>query len=325
MDVNTRTAAIVVNWNSWQELIRCLDALDRQTKEFQRIVVIDNDSSDPMPDWMLKWQAEKKVEFLILPSNVGFASANNIGIKKAVDCDFVALVNPDAFLDSEWHERMLVAVAEHPTAASFASSLVMANDHTRWDGLGDAYHISGLVWRTAHGRQVNFDHLSEVQVFSPCAAAALYRRQALLEVGGFDEDYFCYVEDVDLGFRLRLLGYSSVLIPQAIAYHVGSASTGGQDSDFSVYHGHRNLVWTYVKDMPGALFWLLLPLHLAMNIATIVWFALGGRGAVILRAKWDALMGIASMWKKRRSIQRSRRCSVGEFWRILEKQIFAEK
>jgi GT2 family glycosyltransferase len=167
--------------------------------------------------------------------------------------------------------------------------------------------------------------LTQSRIFSPCAAAALYRREAILSVGGFDEDYFCYVEDVDLGFRLRLMGYDSVLIPQAIAYHVGSATTGGQKSDFSVYHGHKNLVWTFVKDMPGALFWLLLPLHLLMNLITVTWFVLHGRGAIILRAKWDAMKGIPSILSKRRSIQRTRRCSVVEIWRILDKRLFARR
>jgi GT2 family glycosyltransferase len=324
-ELNMRTAAIVVNWNSWCELDQCLDALDRQSKAFKRTLVIDNNSSVPMPRSLLKWQSEDKVEFMFLPSNLGFAGANNIGIEKATDCDLIALVNPDAFLEPEWHEQMLMCVEKYPTVASFASSLVMANEQARWDGLGDAYHVSGLVWRIAHGRRAEFHRLTEAQIFSPCAAAALYRRDVLLEVGGFDEDYFCYVEDVDLGFRLRLMGYDSMLIPQAIAKHVGSASTGGQDSDFSVYHGHRNLVWTFVKDMPGVLFWLLLPLHPAMNIASVLWFALHGRGPVILRAKRDAITGIPSIWMKRRSIQGSRRCSVGEIWRILNKWFSSRK
>lgn len=133
------------------------------------------------------------------------------------------------------------------------------------------------------------------EVFSPCAAAALYRRSALRAVGGFDEDYFCYVEDVDLGFRLRLAGHKALYVPDAVVHHVGSGTTGGQHSDFAVYHGHRNLVWTFVKNMPGMLFWLLLLLHVMINLATILWFAVKGRGGVILRAKRDALLGLPRM------------------------------
>lgn len=93
---------------------------------------------------------------------------------------------------------------------------------------------------------------------------------------------------------------------QSVAHHVGSATTGGQHSDFSVYHGHHNLVWTFVKDMPGFLFWLLLPLYLMMNVTMVVWFTARGQGRVILRAKRDAWLGLPKMWRKRQRIQKTR-------------------
>lgn len=95
----------------------------------------------------------------------------------------------------------------------------------------------------------------------------------------------------------------------------------GQYDDFSLYRGHRNLVWTFVKNMPGVLFWLLMPLHVLMNVATIVWFALKRRGGVILPAKRDALLGLPKMWRKRREIQTKRVAAVGEIWRALEKRL----
>jgi GT2 family glycosyltransferase len=141
----------------------------------------------------------------------------------------------------------------------------------------------------------------------------------LHELGGFDEDYFCYVEDVDIGFRLRLAGYRCLYVPQSVAHHVGSGTTGGQNSDFSMYYGHRNLVWTFVKNMPGILFWLLLPLHLSLNLVSIIW--LRGRGGVIWRAKRDALLGLPKMWHKRQHIQKTRSASIGEIWQQLDKRL----
>jgi GT2 family glycosyltransferase len=143
----------------------------------------------------------------------------------------------------------------------------------------------------------------------------------LLKVGGFDEDFFCYVEDVDLGFRLRLAGYKSIYVPEAIVYHVGSASTGGRHSDFSIYHGHRNLVWTFIKNMPGILLWVLLPLHLLLNIVSILYFSFIGKGKVILTAKLDAVKGIPSMWRKRHHIQEIRQVSASDIWHVLDKRI----
>lgn len=102
---------------------------------------------------------------------------------------------------------------------------------------------------------------------------------------------------------------------------MGSATTGGQHGDFAMYHGHRNLVWTFVKDVPGMLFWLLLPLHAVMNLASILWFALKGRGGVIFRAKRDALLGLPKMWRKRRAIQSTRIATVREIWRLMDKHV----
>jgi len=121
---------------------------------------------------------------------------------------------------------------------------------------------------------------------------------------------------------MRLAGHRCLLVPDAVAYHVGAATTGNRHSDFAVYHGHRNMVWTYVKNMPGMLFWLLLPAHIAVNIVTIVWFSLRGQATVILKAKRDALCGIPGMWKKRHAIQRKRVISAGEIWKVLDKSFF---
>jgi len=107
-----------------------------------------------------------------------------------------------------------------------------------------------------------------------------------------------------------------------VVHHVGSATTGGQHGDFAVYHGHRNLVWIFVKDMPGILFWLLLPLHLAMNLAALCVFILRGQGRVILRAKRDALSGLPAMWRKRAQVQSMRAVSLGNIWRMLDKTIW---
>jgi len=178
------------------------------------------------------------------------------------------------------------------------------------------------VWRIGHGLPVPTSAESGREVFSPCAAAALYRRSALRELAGFDKDYFCYVEDVDLGFRLRPAGYRCLYVPQSVAHYVGSGTTGGQHSDFAMYHGHRNLVWAYVKNMPGWLFWACLPLHVAMNLITVAVFIKRGKGRVILRAKRDALLGLPKMWRKRREIQENRVASAGQIWRALDKRVF---
>ena len=314
-----KVTVIVVNWNGELFLERCLDALMLQTVKPHEIIVVDNASSDRSVEIVRQFHSAR---LFALKENTGFARGNNLAIEAACpESKWIALINPDAFAEPCWLEALLAAKNTYPLFNVFASKLIRAADHSLLDGVGDAYHMSGRVWRVASGTPVSVFSNCTHEVFSPCAAAALYRRSALREVGGFDEDYFCYLEDVDLGFRLRLMGCLCLYVPQSVARHIGSATTGGQHSDFAAYYGHRNLVWTFVKDMPGALFWLLLPLHLLLNFASIIWFALHGRGGVIMRAKRDALLGLPKILRKRQQIQNARLASIGDIWRVLDKRL----
>jgi GT2 family glycosyltransferase len=146
------------------------------------------------------------------------------------------------------------------------------------------------------------------EVFSASAAAALYRRDAFLAVGGFDERFFCYYEDTDLGFRLRLAGNRCWYVPAAVVQHVGSA-TARRESDFLLYHTHRNIVWTYAKDMPSPLVWLYLPQHVLINVLTLAAFARQRRLRLALSAKLDALRGLPAVLRDRRVVQRRRSAS----------------
>ena len=128
---------------------------------------------------------------IVLEKNTGFACGNNLAIEAASsELEWFALINPDAFAEPRWLEELLIAAESSHEFDVFGSKLVNAADPTLLDGTGDACHISGLVWRTAHGVPVLTLSDSECEIFFPCAAAALYRRSALLEVGGFDEDLF---------------------------------------------------------------------------------------------------------------------------------------
>lgn len=283
------------------------------------IILVDNASADASLDIVRRYPSVRVLE---LSENIGFARGNNMAIEAAAaESVWIALLNPDAFPEPYWLEALLSAARENPDFDVFGSKLVNAADPSVLDGAGDAYHMSGMVWRTGHGVSVSAFSEQSREVFSSCAAAALYRRSALLAVGGFDEDYFCYIEDVDIGFRLRLIGYRCLFVPASVAGHVGSGTTGGKYSEFAMYHVNRNLVWNFVKNMPGVLFWLLLPMHVAMNLVTIVIFTLHGQGRVIWRAKWDAIKGLPMVWRKRRAVQSTRIASVREIWRLMDTRI----
>ncbi len=308
---------IIVNWNGGTFLDDCLARLMRQSLSPARILVMDNGSTDGSAE---RAQQVPGVTVRMLGANLGFSAANNRALDEC-GTDLVALLNPDAFPDKDWLMRLVSAARTYPDVAFFGSRQMVHGLHATLDGIGDVYHISGLVWRDGHTRaQCGADDTAG-EIFSPCACAALYRRDALIRTGGFDENYFCYVEDIDLGFRLRLAGHTCLYVPDAVVHHVGSASSGGQHSDFSIYHGHRNLVWTFIKNMPGVLFWVLLPLHILLNFVTVIHFSTRGQGKVIWRAKRDAIKGIPEMWRKRRSIQADRHATIADIWRVLDKRL----
>lgn len=305
---------IIVNWNSGNLLRECLRHIHLQTILPEQVFVVENASTDgsgEIEDY------SGRVTVLKMESNIGFAAGNN---RALCECKtkFVALLNPDAFPEPEWLEQLLKAANKDIDSASFGSQQLCCKNSLIIDGIGDCYHMSGLAWRNRHGKRIKTEDQIACEIFSPCAAAAIYRRKALLNVGGFDEDYFCYSEDVDLGFRLRLAGYKSMYVPKAVVHHVGSATSGGQRSDFSVYYGHRNIVWTFVKNMPGALFWFLLPFHMLLNIVTIVAFAARGQFDVIFKAKVDAVKKLPHIWAKRKEIQKTKSVSSNSVWKAME-------
>lgn len=317
-----RVLVVIVNYNGGEMVLESLRALRRQTFKAFSTVVVDNHSSDGSAERIAAEFPE--VQLLALQKNTGFAAGNNAALKQVPLAEWVALLNPDAFPRPDWLARMLAAADSNPDFDSFGSRLCSDSEGLTLDGIGDTYHVSGVVWREGHGRAATHQYTDKQSIFSPCAAAAMYRSRCLVEVGGFDEDLFCYVEDVDLGFRLRLAGYRSLYVPDAVVHHLGSGVVGAH-SDFQVYHGHRNLIWVYIKDMPGFLFWLFLPLHIGMNLLGILWFIKRGQGKIILRAKWDAIKGIPHFWRKRSDIQSTRQISAWELLGCLTWSPFKNK
>lgn len=309
-------SVIIVNYNSGRLLEKCLAHVARQTVIPERVLVVDNASTDNSCDGV---DTSGRVTLIRPGENLGFAAGNNLALAQC-RTPLVALLNPDAFPRADWLETLLTAAERNPQYAMFGSRLVSAEKPALLDGDGDCCHVSGLVWREGHMRPVPVA-VTPREVFSPCAAAALYRTEAVREAGGFDADFFCYLEDVDLGFRLRLRGHRCLQVPAAVVYHMGSATTGGQRGEFAVYHGHRNLVWVYFKNMPSGLFWLFLPLHIAMNLVSLGLGFYRGHGRAMARAKIDAVTGIRKTWRKRAQIQRSRNVKAAKILKILDKRL----
>jgi N-acetylglucosaminyl-diphospho-decaprenol L-rhamnosyltransferase len=256
---------VVVNYNGSDYLRGCIASLAHQTHTNFETILIDNASTDGS----LERVGETPDHFRVLKqdANLGFAAANNIGAR-AGRGKWLALLNPDAEAAPDWIEAMLRAVAERPDHRLVASlQIAMINDDVL-DGAGDCYLAYGYAWRGGFGHAAS-EAPQAGTCFAPCGAAALYPRETFLTAGGLDERYFCYHEDVDLGFRLRLMGEKCQFVPTARVRHAGSAITG-RASRFAVFHGMRNGVWTYLKNMPGLLLLPTLPVWLLGLAALLV-------------------------------------------------------
>jgi GT2 family glycosyltransferase len=323
MGSSVSVAVVIVTYNNLATtLTACLDALAKQTLLPTRTIVIDNASPTGFPDDSLT--GRRDIEFIQNSINLGFAGANNQAfelLERDVNIELVALLNPDARPEPEWLEALVDAAQRHPDFDAFASRMMLAGTDNVVDGLGDEYHVCGLAWRGFHGERLRPEHLIEREVFGVCAGGGLYRLRAVNEIGGFDADLFCYLEDVDLSFRLRRVGKRCRYVPGAVVWHMGGESTR-DNLTFRLYYGHRNMIRVYLKNMPTPLLLLTLPAHIAVNLIGLVRSLWRGDFAIVLRAKLDAAREIDAVVAQRRQLQRTASAGSRRLWPHMSKALW---
>ena len=306
-----RARIVIVNFNAGDDLARCLAALRRQSQADFEVKIVDNASSDGslrhVPD-------DARFSAVHAGGNIGFAAGCNLG---AAGCAaaFLVFLNPDAFPEPDWLSALLAAAEKHPDAAMFGSLQLKAANPSLIDGAGDGYSCFGLPWRGGYGtpRGLLPDY---AEAFSPCGAAAMYRTNWFARAGGFDPAFFCYVEDVDLAFRVRLLGGRCLQVNTAVVHHVGGAPLGGE-SDFIIYHSARNRLWTVVKDVPTLLLCIVAPLHVLHAVYLSMRWLGTPRAPAIRRGVRDAIADLPRVWAQRRGIQAAREVSAGAIARAI--------
>ncbi len=298
-------SVLVVAYQSGPTLDLCLKALAAQTWTDFEVVVVDNGSTDGAPQAAAR--AFPDWQHVAAGENLGFAGGVNLAANLARG-RWIALINPDAYAESDWLEELLAGTEAFPAVRCFGSRQLMDENPDLLDGLGDVMSISGIPYRGGY-RNPDPGLTSPGEAFSACGGAMLMERDLFLKLGGLDERLFCYCEDVDLGYRLRLIGEPTIILPKAVVRHEGSAASGGPRSDFAVFHGTRNRLWVFVKNTPPLLFWLSLPLHIA---ATAVLFARDisrGEAGAPWRGIWAAFAGMDTALAMRREAQATRRVS----------------
>jgi N-acetylglucosaminyl-diphospho-decaprenol L-rhamnosyltransferase len=295
---------IIVSYQSGPTLERCLAALRAQTFTDFEVLLVDNASNDGAPQAAVA--VDSAIRFLQPNANLGFAAGNNLAARAARG-RWLVLLNPDAYAQPNWLEALVAGTRRHPDVRCFTSLQMVADEPGLMDGAGDVMTSAGIPFRGGYRRRLP-PNLREGEVFSACGAATMIDRLLFLRLGGFDERFFCYCEDVDLGYRLRLAGEPTLLIPAARVEHVGSASTGVR-SDFAIFHGSRNRIWTFLKNTPPLLLWLTTPLHVAVTAGLLLLHLRRGDAGPVVRGIRAALAreGLDPILASRREIQAGRK------------------
>lgn len=245
---NKKITVIIPNYNGMAYIEKCLSSLQNQTFSDFCVIVVDNASEDGSADFVETSFPE--VKLLRLTENFGFSRAVNEGIRIA-DSPYIILLNNDTAADAKFVEELYLAISGRINAFSVAAKMLQMKHPDKIDGAGDLY--CALGWAFARGKGLNKKHYDkESEVFSACAGAAIYRREVFETIGYFDEFHFAYLEDVDVGYRAKIMGYRNFYTPKAIAYHVGSGFSGSRYNPFKIRLAARNSWYVIYKNMP---FW----------------------------------------------------------------------
>lgn len=298
-------SVIVLNYNGKDLLPECLAALRRQTHRNRELIFVDNGSTDGSADALRSLLAGGEGRLVVLGDNLGFAGGNAEGFKAAAG-EYVALLNNDALPGETWLAELVAAMDSDPAAGTCASLLVARDDPGRIDSAGDGCVTSGHGIKRGSGEPAA-GYSAGGYVFGACAAAVLYRRAMLDDVGFLDADFFLNCEDTDLNFRAQLMGWKCRYVPEAVVRH-GVSTSIGRLSDLGVYHSSRNDEYVWVKNMPAWLMVRYFHHKVVQWFGSFVYFC-------VKRGKWRAWLGgklaaagkLPVLLRKRREIQTRRR------------------
>ncbi len=305
----------IPTYNGRELLAVLLPSLVAQRAGPFRLIVVDDASSDGTVEWLQEcWP---QVEVIAHDRNRGVTAALNSCLQ-ATDTELVALLNNDVELTPNCLQQLVQALEQHPEAAVVGAKLIDYHDRTLLDGAGDIYTWGGEAHRRGQGQRDRGQYERAEEVFSVCAAAAMYRRTALDSVGLFDHRFFANQEDIDWCFRANLAGWTCRYVPEAVAFHMGSATLGREISDFSLFHNWRNGIWVVGKNYPGRALVRHLPDLVLVQARNLAVATRDRRAPVWLRAWSSALRGMPQTLSERRRIQDSRSRSVSRLEALIE-------
>ena len=238
-----RATVIIPNYNGLKFLPACLDSLKSQSRDDFEIVIVDNGSTDGSIEWI----KDNGYEIIEVGFNSGFAGAVNRGIRYAYT-EYVILLNNDTTVDPQYVDMLIKAGDRSRKIFSISPMMIQSNNRHLIDDAGDGLCMLGWGYQRGVGEPIE-DYDISCDIFSACGGGALYRRDVFDKIGLFDEDFFAYLEDIDIGYRAKLAGYHNRYEPRAKVYHIGSATSGSKYNSFKVKLASRNFIYLHHKNL----------------------------------------------------------------------------
>ncbi len=247
-----KVSIITPNYNGEDFLDIYFKSLFNERDYIKEIIIVDNGSTDNSTDIIKKYQKDLEYSLQIVliqnNQNLGFAKATNQGIEKS-QSELILLLNNDVELEKKSIFHLIKSIEKDESIFSVSSKMVQFNNRNLIDDAGDEYTLLAYTKKVGNGQSIN-KYTEEREIFSSCAGAALYRKNLVHSLGYFDENFFAYMEDVDLAYRAQINGYKNLYCPFSIIYHVGSGSSGSKYNEFKIRLAARNNIWVVYKNLP---------------------------------------------------------------------------
>lgn len=240
-----KVSIVIPNYNGESYILDCIKSVYDQIDNKREIIIIDNHSTDRSVSLIKEHYPD--ISLIVNDDNVGFAAAVNQGIL-ASSGEYVILLNNDAFAREGFVKELYECIESDPRIFSVGAKMLQYTNPGIIDNAGDELTIFGWAYQTGNGRPSE-EYNKKRRIFSACAGAAIYRKRVFEEIGYFDENFFAYLEDVDIGFRANLHGYKNVFCPSAEVDHIGSATSGSKHNEFKVRLAARNNIYLLMKNM----------------------------------------------------------------------------
>ena len=246
--INMKVSVVTPNYNGERFLKTFFESLNNDSEYIGEVIIVDNGSTDGSKDYIKNNEFNFPVVLIENTENLGFSPAVNQGIRKA-KYEYIFSLNNDTEIKKGSIKALIDLASSNNNIFSVQAKMLQYDNKELIDDVGDEYNL--LAWTKKVGENHNSNEYTEpCEIFSACAGAAMYKKSLLNEIGMFDDNFFAYMEDVDLAIRSRINGYVNMLCPDAIVYHIGSATSGSRYNEFKVRLAARNNVWVVYKNLP---------------------------------------------------------------------------